>query len=163
MSHFVLTVNGESVDVDAGPFAPLADVLRNGLGLSGTKKGCGEGECGACAVLLDGAVVNSCLVPVARAAGREITTIEGVVEDADYVALAASLGKHGGVQCGFCSPAVVLAVLAHLRAGGGFEPDAVRLALSGNLCRCTGYGGIIRAVAALADVFGNQQESTPDE
>jgi carbon-monoxide dehydrogenase small subunit len=133
------TLNGVRRDVAAHPLKRLLDVLREECGLSGTKEGCGEGECGACTVLLDGAPVNACLVPFAHVRGRELTTIEGV-----RGRTAEALTREGGTQCGICTPGVVMAAAAL-----GSRPTAARVreALAGNLCRCTGYAGIVRALA----------------
>ena len=137
-----LTVNGRSVNVDVHPMARLLDVLREALGLTGTKEGCGEGECGACTVLLDGAPVNSCLVPAAHAVGAEVVTIEGLV---DRERLLGAFATEGGAQCGICTPGMVMA--ASVLHEGATQADLTN-ALAGNLCRCTGYGGIHRAVRA---------------
>jgi len=136
------SLNGKRRDVDAPPLKRLLDVLREDCGLTGTKEGCGEGECGACTVLIDGAPVNSCLVPFAHARGREVTTVEGVRDRA-----AVALAREGGTQCGICTPGIVMAA-----ATLGPRPTAarVRAALAGNLCRCTGYSGIVRALAGAA-------------
>ena len=137
--RFVL--NGRRTDVDAPPLKRLLDVLREDCGLAGTKEGCGEGECGACTVLLDGAPVNSCLVPFAHVRGRKVTTIEGLRRR-----LPEAFAREGGTQCGICTPGVVMAAAAL-----GPRPTAarVRKALVGNLCRCTGYAGIVRALAGV--------------
>ncbi len=145
----VFTVNGRQVTVDAAPDARLLDVLREGLGLTGVKEGCGEGECGACAVLLDGRLVNACLVPAHGAAGAEVLTIEAAATHPELAAIQAALVEEGGVQCGFCSPGFVMAIAALLREQAAPSPDDVRLALSGNLCRCTGYHPILAAVQRL--------------
>jgi aerobic-type carbon monoxide dehydrogenase small subunit (CoxS/CutS family) len=135
--RFVL--NGKRTDVPAPPLKRLLDVLREDCDLTGTKEGCGEGECGACTVLLDGAPVNSCLVPFAHARGRRVTTIEGLRSR-----LPDALAREGGTQCGICTPGVVMAAAA---LGPRASAARVREALSGNLCRCTGYAGIVRALA----------------
>jgi aerobic-type carbon monoxide dehydrogenase small subunit (CoxS/CutS family) len=136
--RFVL--NGKRADVQAPPLKRLLDVLREDCGLAGTKEGCGEGECGACTVLVDGAPVNSCLVPLAHVRGRKVTTIEGLRSRVPE-----ALAREGGAQCGICTPGVVMAAAAAL----GPRPSAARVreALAGNLCRCTGYAGIVRALA----------------
>ncbi len=133
------TLNGRRRDLDAPPLKRLLDVLREDCGLLGTKEGCGEGECGACTVLLDGVPVNSCLVPFAHVRGCAVITVEGVRGRATR-----SLAREGGTQCGICTPGVVMAAAAL-----GPRPTAarVRAALAGNLCRCTGYAGIVRALA----------------
>jgi len=136
-----LSVNGRQVDVDAHPLERLLDVLRERLGLTGTKEGCGEGECGACTVLLDGRPVNSCLVPVLHAEGREVVTIEGL---RDHAGLQDAFVAEGGTQCGICTPGFILAAST---IPPGASLAEVREALAGNICRCTGYEGIYRAVA----------------
>jgi aerobic carbon-monoxide dehydrogenase small subunit len=140
--RFVL--NEERADVDAPPLKRLLDVLREDCGLTGTKEGCGEGECGACTVLVDGEPVNACLVPFAHVRGRRVTTIEGVRSRLPQV-----LVREGGAQCGICTPGIVVAA-----ARLGPKPTAARVreALAGNLCRCTGYAGIVRALAGVRAV-----------
>jgi carbon-monoxide dehydrogenase small subunit len=136
------TLNGADVDVNAHPMARLLDVLREDLGLTGAKEGCGEGECGACTVLVDGAPVNSCLMPVAHVEGCSVTTIEGL---RGCERLQQAFVTEGGAQCGICTPGMLLAASA-------LPPDAsaeaIREGLAGNLCRCTGYEGIYRAIRA---------------
>lgn len=136
------TLNGKPVAVYAPPMKRLLDVLREECGLTGTKEGCGEGECGACTVLLDGAPVNSCLVPVAHAEGAKVTTIEGL---RGHDKLQRAFVTEGGAQCGICTPGFVVAASTLPR---GASLEAVQEGLAGNLCRCTGYAGIYRAVAA---------------
>jgi aerobic-type carbon monoxide dehydrogenase small subunit (CoxS/CutS family) len=143
-----LTVNGRQIDVDAHPLERLLDVLRERLGLSGTKEGCGEGECGACTVLLDGRPVNACLVPVLHAEGHEVITIEGLRE---HAALQEAFVTEGGTQCGMCTPGFVMAATA---LAPGASLAEVREALAGNICRCTGYEGIYRALARALDQPG---------
>lgn len=141
-----LDVNGASREVECSPMKRLLDVLREDLRLTGTKEGCGEGECGACTVLLDGVAVNSCLLPVAQADGHKVRTIEGLSDGATLHAVQKALVEHGGTQCGICTPGIALAAAAVLAK----EPDAtrgrLRELLAGNLCRCTGYQRIIDAV-----------------
>ena len=139
-----LTLNGREVDVDAHPMARLLDVLRVDLGLTGTKEGCGEGECGACTVLIDGAPVCSCLEPVAHAEGREITTIEGLGDDHP---LQRAFMQEIGAQCGICTPGMVLTALM---LGENPSREKIRERLAGNLCRCTGYEAIYRAIRSVA-------------
>ncbi len=140
-------VNGRDAVVDAHPMARLLDVLRQDLGLTGTKEGCGEGECGACSVLVNGELANSCLLPVLQADGAAITTIEGVAPgDRELHAVQQAFLTHGGAQCGICTPGMVLAAVALLdRHPNPTEAD-VRSGLAGNLCRCTGYMRIFEAV-----------------
>ncbi|HVS01381.1 MAG TPA: (2Fe-2S)-binding protein [Thermoanaerobaculia bacterium] len=137
-------VNGRAVAVEDPPMARLLDVLRERLGLTGSKEGCGEGECGACTVLLDGQPVLSCLVPLFQCAGREVTTVEGVAADAPE--LLARMVSAGGVQCGACTPGIVVAAWALLQRTPEPSRQEVRQSLAGNLCRCTGYEGIYRAL-----------------
>ena len=139
-----LRVNEREHDVDVHPLARLLDVLREDLGLTGTKEGCGEGECGACTVLMDGAPVCACLVPVAQAEGVEVTTIEGLGGEHP---LQAAFTEHGGAQCGICTPGMIMAALA---IEDGTDLEEVRTKLAGNLCRCTGYEAIYRSIAAAA-------------
>lgn len=134
------TINGRARRLDVAPMARLLDVLRETCGLTGTKEGCGEGECGACTVLLDGQPVVSCLVPAAHAHGAEVRTIE----DLDGHPLQEAFVTHGGAQCGICTPGMIMAALTIPR---GASRDEVTDALAGNLCRCTGYESIHRAVA----------------
>jgi carbon-monoxide dehydrogenase small subunit/xanthine dehydrogenase small subunit len=139
-----LSVNGRRFEVAAHPMKRLLDVLREDCGLTGTKEGCGEGECGACTVLVDGEPVNSCLVPLAQARGARITTIEGLKGKA---ALQEAFVTEGGAQCGICTPGMILAAAALPRKA---SLEDVRFGLAGNLCRCTGYEGIYRAVRKAA-------------
>jgi aerobic-type carbon monoxide dehydrogenase small subunit (CoxS/CutS family) len=135
------TLNGKRAQVEAPPLKRLLDVLREECGLTGTKEGCGEGECGACTVLLDGEPVASCLVPFAQARGRRVTTIEGLGGDHP---LQRAFVAHGAAQCGICTPGMIMAAVP-LPAGA--DLPQIREALAGNLCRCTGYVAIYRAVA----------------
>jgi aerobic carbon-monoxide dehydrogenase small subunit len=139
-------VNGEEVALDGHPLSRLLDVLRHDLGLTGTKEGCGEGECGACSVLIDGQLVNSCLVPLAQAAGAAITTIEGVAQGDRLHAVQQAFVTHGGAQCGICTPGMVLAAVSLLARHPSPTEADVRQALAGNLCRCTGYMRIFEAI-----------------
>jgi carbon-monoxide dehydrogenase small subunit len=141
-------VNGRPVEVDAHPMARLLDVLRSQLHLTGAKEGCGEGECGACAVLIDGALVNSCLVPALHADGCAIVTIEGVAGDSELHAIQQAFIDHGGAQCGICTPGMVLAACALLERTPNPTLDDMRAGLAGNLCRCTGYMRIFESVVA---------------
>ncbi len=127
--------------------ARLLDVLREQLELTGTKEGCGEGECGACTVVVDGRIVNSCLVPVAQVNGSEITTIEGVANDEQLHAVQQAFIEHGGAQCGICTPGMVLAAVDLLQRNAKPTEADIRTALAGNLCRCTGYMKIFESVA----------------
>jgi carbon-monoxide dehydrogenase small subunit len=141
-------VNGEDVTVTGHPMSRLLDVLRTSLHLTGTKEGCGEGECGACSVLIDGRLVNSCLVPLLQAQGTSIVTIEGVASDDELHAVQQSFIEHGGAQCGICTPGMVLAATNLLARVPDPSMEDIRVALSGNLCRCTGYTRIFESVLA---------------
>ncbi len=140
------TVNGAARIVCAFPMARLLDVLREELRLTGTKEGCGEGECGACSVLLNGELVNSCLVPAAQVSGANITTIEGVAHDDQLHAVQQAFLTHGGAQCGICTPGMVLAAISLLERNPQPTEAEIRTGLAGNLCRCTGYMKIFEAV-----------------
>ncbi|MFH1059693.1 MAG: (2Fe-2S)-binding protein [Pseudomonadota bacterium] len=143
-------VNGKAVQVTTSPDRLLVDVLREDLGLTGTKVGCREGECGACSVLLDGLPVNSCLVPVFKAAGREVTTIEGLEsQDGALDRIQQAFMDAGAAQCGFCTPGMIINAKALLDANPHPSADEIKHALSGVLCRCTGYSKIIEAVQAV--------------
>jgi carbon-monoxide dehydrogenase small subunit len=139
-------INREDVTIEGHPMERLLDVLRHRLRLTGTKEGCGEGECGACAVLMDGELVNSCLVPLAHASGAAITTIEGVADGDRLHAVQEAFVAHGGAQCGICTPGMVLAAINLIERTPDPSLDDVRSALAGNLCRCTGYMRIFEAV-----------------
>jgi len=140
------TINGDAVTVDVHPMARLLDVVRQQLRLTGTKEGCGEGECGACSVLIDGELVNSCLTPVIQVEGASVTTIEGVATGEQLDAVQEAFIAHGGAQCGICTPGMVLAAVSLRDRNSQPSDDDIRTALSGNLCRCTGYMKIFEAV-----------------
>ena len=144
------SVNGEPVELEVAPRATLLDVLRDDLELTGTKYGCGEGECGACSVILDGKVVNSCLVLALECQGSEILTVEGLAANGRLHSIQKAFVDHGAVQCGFCTPGMIMASYALLEENPSPTEDEIRRALEGNLCRCTGYRKIIDAVLALA-------------
>jgi carbon-monoxide dehydrogenase small subunit len=148
--EFSLRINGEQRFVRACSMERLLDVLREQFGLKGAKEGCGEGECGACAVLVDGELVASCLVPVIQAAGSSIVTIEGLAGDARFDALQEAFLECGGAQCGICTPGMILAAVNLLNKRPSPTIDDIREGLSGNLCRCTGYVQIVEAVAEAA-------------
>jgi len=141
-----LKVNGEARRVEVFPMARLLDVLREQLQLTGTKEGCGEGECGACTVVINGQIVNSCLVPVAQVDGAEITTIEGVAVKDQLHAVQQAFIDHGGAQCGICTPGMVLAAVDLLKRNPEPTENDIRNGLAGNLCRCTGYMKIFESV-----------------
>ncbi len=145
-------LNGESCEVAVPGMRRLLDVLREDLGLTGTKEGCGEGECGACSVILDGLVVDACLVPVCQVDGAEIRTVEGL-SDAETEALnplQQAFLEAGGAQCGICTPGMLMAAQAYLDDGGAPDEADIRAAIAGNLCRCTGYTKIIEAIEMAA-------------
>lgn len=142
------TLNGTAATLEAYPMARLLDVLRDEAGLTGVKEGCGEGECGACSVELDGEIVNSCLVPALQAEGATIRTIEGVATGDQLHAVQQAFITHGGAQCGICTPGMVLAAVNLLKRKPHATETEIRAGLSGNLCRCTGYTKIFAAVMA---------------
>ncbi|MBI4950435.1 MAG: (2Fe-2S)-binding protein [Myxococcales bacterium] len=145
-----LTVNGVVRTLDLPPLVRLLDVLRGPLGLTGTKEGCGEGECGTCAVLLDGEPVNACLVPIGQCDGRMVVTVEGLAVDGAPGALGRAMAEHGGAQCGICTPGMMISAEALLVARPAPSAAEVRHALGGNLCRCTGYERIVDSVLRAA-------------
>ena len=145
-----LTVNRKKRRYRGPPFKRLLDVLREDFELTGTKEGCGEGECGACTVLLDGEPVNSCLVPVAQAEGSRVETVEALGTLSRLSPLQQSFLEEGGAQCGICTPGMLMAAVAHLRGGGAVDSESIRRALAGNLCRCTGYQHIVASVLDAA-------------
>jgi carbon-monoxide dehydrogenase small subunit len=145
-----LEVNGRKRRFGGPPFTRLLDVLREEFALTGTKEGCGEGECGACTVLLDGEPVNSCLVPVFQADGRKVETVEALGTLEHLAPIQVSFLTHGGAQCGICTPGMLMTAWAYLKEGGSDDAESVRTALAGNLCRCTGYQQIVAAVVETA-------------
>jgi aerobic carbon-monoxide dehydrogenase small subunit len=145
-SEISFTINGKSVTVRAHSMERLLDVLRRDLGLTGTKEGCGEGECGSCSVLMDGVLVNSCLIPVLQAEGGTIVTIEGLSSDGRLCALQQAFLQCGGAQCGICTPGMILAACHLLDKMPQPTLEEIAEGLSGNLCRCTGYMQIFEAV-----------------
>lgn len=143
-------LNGDAVSIAVHPLKRLLDVLRDDLGLTAAKEGCGEGECGACAILVDGALVNACLTPVGNVVGRTVLTLEGFRQGAKFQVLAAAFEQSGGVQCGFCTPGMILAAEALLRVNPQPDETQIKESLAGNLCRCTGYTMIVEAVMRAA-------------
>jgi len=143
-------VNGDPVELEVPGMRRLLDVLREDLGLTGTKEGCGEGECGACSVLVDGAVVDSCLVPICQVDGHAVRTVEGLAIAGQLDPLQAAFLETGGAQCGICTPGMLMAARALLDAGGETTDEAINEAIAGNLCRCTGYTKIVEAIAQAA-------------
>jgi aerobic-type carbon monoxide dehydrogenase small subunit (CoxS/CutS family) len=146
-----LVVNGLAYPVSVEPDRSLLWALRHELGLTGSKEGCDDSECGACMVLIDGKPVNSCSYLAVQADGREITTVEGLSDGSELAPLQQAFLNAGGVQCGFCTPGMLISATALLRENPAPTEDEVRLALSGNLCRCTGYQKIVTAVLSAAD------------
>jgi len=149
-SEISFVVNGEQKTLHAYPMERLLDVLRQQLQLTGTKEGCGEGECGSCSVLMDGILVNSCLVPVLQAEGSSVVTIEGIAAGESLHAVQQAFLECGGAQCGICTPGMILAACHLLNEKPEPSLEEIREGLSGNLCRCTGYSQIVEAVAEAA-------------
>jgi aerobic-type carbon monoxide dehydrogenase small subunit (CoxS/CutS family) len=147
----ILAVNGREYPISVEPHRSLLWALRHELGLTGSKEGCDDSECGACMVLIDGRPVNSCSYLAVQADGREITTVEGLADGSELAPLQQAFLDAGGVQCGFCTPGMLISATALLRENSSPTEDEVRLALSGNLCRCTGYQKIVSAVLSAAD------------
>jgi aerobic-type carbon monoxide dehydrogenase small subunit (CoxS/CutS family) len=145
-----LSVNGISYPVELEPGTSLLQAVRDVVGLTGSKEGCDDSECGACMMLLDGKPVNACSYLAMQAEGREVTTVEGLADGDELAPLQRAFLRYMGVQCGFCTPGMLISATALLRTNPDPTDDEVRLALSGNLCRCTGYGGIIEAVRSVA-------------
>ena len=145
-----LTVNSEPVKLDVPGMRRLLDALREDMGLTGTKEGCGEGECGACSVIVNGQVVDSCLVPVCQVDGADVKTVEGLAQTEQLDALQQAFLTTGGAQCGICTPGMLMAARAYLDADGEPADESIREAIAGNLCRCTGYTKIVDAIALAA-------------
>jgi aerobic carbon-monoxide dehydrogenase small subunit len=148
--HVATTINGDAVEFVCEPRETLLDVLRNRLGLTGTKEGCGTGDCGACSVTVDGRLVCSCLVLGAEANGRAVTTVEGLSTNGSMHPLQQKFIEHAALQCGICTPGFLVAAKALLDRNSDPDEQEIRYALAGNLCRCTGYDKIVRAVSAAA-------------
>ncbi len=158
--RLVFTLNGKDISMEISPNTLLVDLLRDGLGLTGTKVGCREGECGVCTVLLDGVPVNSCILPAAKIQGRSLTTIEGLAgEKGQLTEIQKAFMQEGAAQCGFCTPGMIMNATALLE--GNAEPDdqEIRRSLSGVLCRCTGYQKIVQAVATAGEMKKSQGSS----
>ena len=151
--HIRFELNGRKVDLEVRPDRRVVDLLREDLGLTGTKEGCGAGECGACTVLIDGDARLSCLMLAAQLDGRSVTTIEGLCQDGTLHPIQDAFVEHGAVQCGFCSPGMVLTAVDLLQRHAAPNRQQIRQGLSGNLCRCTGYVKIVDAVEAAARVM----------
>ena len=143
-------INGEEREVLADGRDTLLDLLRDRIGLTGTKEGCGNGNCGTCTVLFDGEPVNACLVLAGEASGARITTIEGIANGNVLNAVQQALVTHGGTQCGFCTPGIVISAAALLKRNATPTDDEIRHAIAGNLCRCTGYDKIVEAIRSIA-------------
>jgi aerobic carbon-monoxide dehydrogenase small subunit len=148
--HVATTINGDAVEYVCQPRETLLDVLRNRVGLTGAKEGCGTGDCGACSVTLDGRLVCSCLVLGAEADGRAVTTVEGLSTDGNLHPLQKKFIEHAALQCGICTPGFLVSAKALLDRNPDPSEEEIRYALAGNLCRCTGYDKIVRAVDAAA-------------
>ena len=145
-----LSVNGNAYPLEVAPGTTLLDAVRDGVGLTGAKEGCDDSECGACMMLLDGKPVNSCSYLALQAEGREVTTVECLAAGESLSALQREFLEQGGVQCGFCTPGMLISATSLLERNPQPSEDEVRIALAGNLCRCTGYDGIVKAVLAAA-------------
>ncbi len=151
MYPLTMILNGESVTVEVEPFEILVDVLRDKLGLTGTKIGCNEGECGACTVIMDGQAVLSCLLPAMKAHGREVVSIEGLSCGDELHPLQQAFIEQGAVQCGYCTPGMIMSAKALLDENPQPNPDEIEEAIAGNLCRCTGYFQIVEAIEAAIE------------
>ena len=148
-------VNGAELTAEVASDARLIDVLRDAWGLKGTKEGCAEGECGACTAVIDGVAVNACLVLAVQVQGRSLLTVEGLASGGAAGRLQRAFVEHGAVQCGFCTPGILMSATALLARNPAPSHDQIRQALAGNLCRCTGYAAIVDAVAAAAGDEGH--------
>lgn len=146
MSDIKFKLNGKEVNLDLDPSLRFLDVLRNHFNLTGPKEGCGEGECGACAVLLDGHIVHSCCLPLANVQGKDIVTIEGFTQTKRYQVLADAMLEEGGSQCGICTPGMMIAAESLLNQNPHPTDEEIRIGITGNLCRCTGYNMIVKAI-----------------
>lgn len=152
-------VNSIEREIDAPPMKRTLDVLREDLRLTGTKEGCGEGECGACSIIVDGEVINSCLVPICQVEGGSITTVEGLARDGRLDPLQHAFLEFGGAQCGICTPGMLIAARALLDANPHPTRDEIKEAIAGNLCRCTGYVKIIDAIEQAATKAANSNNT----
>jgi carbon-monoxide dehydrogenase small subunit len=154
MQQVRLTVNGSLYELGVQPWETLLEVTRDKLGLTGTKEGCGLGECGACTVIMDGKAVNSCLVLAVEADGKQITTIEGLSDGDELHPIQEAFIEHGGLQCGFCTPGMIMSAKALLDENPDPSEEEIRRAIAGNLCRCTGYTKIIESIGSAAKNMG---------
>ncbi|MCK8060385.1 MULTISPECIES: (2Fe-2S)-binding protein [unclassified Fusibacter] len=155
MNNISFELNGKMINMGCELTRRLLDVLRIDFGLTGTKEGCQEGECGACLVFIDGQILNSCVVPVGNVIGKSVITIEGYAATEEYQRIERAFLEYGAVQCGYCTPGMVMAVGALLKSGQPLEDKTIKSALSGNLCRCTGYQTIFDAVKSM-DLGGGE-------
>ena len=146
-----LKVNGEEYQLEVGPQELLLDVIRDKLNLTGTKRGCDTGDCGACTIIMDGRAVNSCLILAVEADGREILTIEGLAKNGTLHPLQETFVEYGAIQCGFCTPGMILSAKVLLDENPEPSEEEIRRAIAGNLCRCTGYTKIVQAIKACAE------------
>jgi len=156
MKHVRLTVNGSIYEVGVQPWETLLEVIRDRIGLTGTKEGCGLGECGACTVIMDGKTVNSCLVLAVEADGKQITTIEGLADGYKLHPVQEAFVERGGLQCGFCTPGMIMSAKALLDENPYPSEAEIRRGIAGNLCRCTGYTKIIESIASAAKRMGGK-------
>ena len=155
-NQITLNVNGRAYPLSVDPHASLLHVVREQVGLTGSKEGCDDSECGACMMLLDGEPLNSCSYLAVQADGAEVTTVEGLTPSEGLSGLQEALLTEGGVQCGFCTPGMLVSATRLLVDIPTPTPDEVRLAISGNLCRCTGYDGIVRAVLSVSEAGSSE-------
>ncbi len=156
MKEITLTVNGKTVPLSIPPWRTLLEVIREDLALTGSKNGCGIGECGACTVIMDGKTVNACLVLAAEADGKSITTIEGLADGEELHPIQQAFVDHGGLQCGFCTPGMIISAKALLEEKPNPNDDEIKRGIAGNLCRCTGYAKIIESIKAAAENMGGE-------
>jgi len=160
LRHISVTVNGTRHEADVEPRQLLVYFIREAVGLTGTNVGCDTSTCGACTVLVDGQSVKSCTMLAAQADGREITTIEGLARDGDLHPIQRAFHEHHGLQCGYCTPGMIMAAASLIEENPELSEDQVRLGLEGNLCRCTGYQNIVKAILAAAEEMRSPAAST---
>ena len=156
MKRVKLTVNGTLYELGVKPWETLLEVIRDDLGLTGTKEGCGLGECGACTIIMDGRAVNSCLVLATEADGKQVTTIEGLADGDKLHPIQQAFVDHGGFQCGFCTPGMIMSAKALLDENPSPTEEEIRRGIAGNLCRCTGYIKIIESIKVAAENMGGK-------
>ena len=160
MTHSIdLKINGEARQISVEPHWSLLDTLRDELQMTGTKKGCDEGDCGACTVILDGKAVTSCMVLAMDANGKDIVTVEGLASGTKLHPVQEAFVNQGGVQCGFCTPGLIMSAAAFLRENSDPTEEDVRYAIGGNLCRCTGYSKVVEAILSAAKVLQKGEEA----